>query len=76
LPGRRALQLVGAFALLGFLGTGKRADLAGHLCGFACGVLLGFLASLLPPLRSRLVQGLLGLAAFAAPLAAWMRALR
>jgi len=76
LPGRRALQLAGAVALLGFLGTGKRADLAGHLCGFACGLLLGYLASLLPPLRSRLLQISFGLAAFAAPLAAWFRALR
>jgi rhomboid protease GluP len=76
LPGRRALQLAGAVALLGFLGTGKRADLAGHLCGFAGGLLFGYLASLLAPLRGRLVQALLGLAALAAPLAAWLRALR
>jgi rhomboid protease GluP len=76
LPGRRALQLAGAVALLGFLGTGKRADLAGHLCGFAFGLLFGYLASLLTPLRSRLAQAALGLAAFAAPLAAWMRAFR
>jgi rhomboid protease GluP len=76
LPGRRALQLAGAVALLGFLGTGKRADLAGHLCGFASGLLFGYLASLLAPLRGRLFQALLSLAAVAAPLAAWYRALR
>jgi rhomboid protease GluP len=76
LPGRRALQLTAAVALLGFLGTGKRADLAGHLFGFACGLLFGYAASLLPPLRHRLAQFALGFAAFAAPVAAWLHALR
>jgi membrane associated rhomboid family serine protease len=76
LPGRRALQITAAVALLGFLGTGKRADLAGHLFGFACGLGFGYLASLLPPLRNRLLQLLLGLAAFAAPAFAWLHALR
>jgi rhomboid protease GluP len=76
LPGRRALQLAGAVALLGFLGTGKRADLAGHLCGFAFGVVFGFLASHLPVVRSRLLQFSLGLAAFALPAFAWLRVLR
>ena len=78
LPGRRALQLAGAVALLGFLGTGKRADLAGHLFGFASGLLFGYGASLLKlkPLRNRALQLALGLIAFAAPAAAWLHALK
>jgi len=72
---RRAFIPLGAgLALLGFLGTSKRADLAGHLCGFAAGVLLGFAASRLPRWRNRLVQGALAVAASAAPVAAWLRA--
>src|SRR5438034_425376 len=51
---RRAWVPLGAgLALLAFLGTSKRADLAGHLCGFVAGLLLGAVASRLPPLRSR-----------------------
>jgi rhomboid protease GluP len=78
LPGRRALQLAGAVALLGFLGTGKRADLAGHFFGFASGLLSGYGASLLKlkPLRNRVVQFALAVAAFAAPAAAWLHALK
>jgi membrane associated rhomboid family serine protease len=72
LPGRRVLQLSAAVALLGFLGTSKRADLLGHLGGFAFGLLLGWLAR---PVRSRLIQALLGVLALAAPCAAWLRAL-
>jgi hypothetical protein len=60
-------------ALLGFLGTGKRADLLGHLCGFAFGLLLGWLAR---PARSRIVQAVLCVLALAAPCIAWLRALR
>jgi membrane associated rhomboid family serine protease len=73
LPGRRVLQLSAAVALLGFLGTGKRADLLGHLCGFAFGLLLGWLAR---PVRGRIAQALLGALTLAAPCAAWLRALR
>jgi membrane associated rhomboid family serine protease len=74
---RRAWIPLGAgVALLGFLGTGKHADLAGHLCGFVAGILLGFAAARLPRLRNRLAQAVLALAAAAAPVIAWWRAFR
>jgi membrane associated rhomboid family serine protease len=74
---RRAWIPLGAgVALLGFLGTGKRADLAGHLCGFAAGMSLGFAAARLPRLRNRLAQAVLTLAAAAAPVIVWWRAFR
>jgi rhomboid protease GluP len=74
---RRAwLPLGGGLALLAFLGTSKRADLAGHLCGFVCGVLLGAAVSLLPPLRNRAAQALLAVAAGWVPVAAWLAAFR
>src|SRR5436190_20824725 len=61
---RRAwVPLGGGLALLAFLGTSKRADLAGHLCGFAAGVALGAAACRLPPLRSRAAQAALAVAA-------------
>jgi rhomboid protease GluP len=74
---RRAWVTLGAgLALLAFLGTSKRADLAGHLCGFACGVLLGAGVSTLPPLRGRAAQAALAFIAAAAPVAAWLAAFR
>ncbi|HYS08324.1 MAG TPA: rhomboid family intramembrane serine protease [Myxococcales bacterium] len=74
---RRAWIPLGAgLALLAFLGTGKRADLAGHLCGFAAGVMLGALAARLPPMRSRAVQAALAAGAAAAPVVAWVAAFR
>jgi len=74
---RRAWVPLGAgLALLAFLGTSKRADLAGHLCGFACGLLLGAGVSPLPPLRGRIAQAALALIAAAAPVAAWLAAFR
>jgi membrane associated rhomboid family serine protease len=61
---RRAWIPLGAgLALLGFLGSSKRADFAGHLCGFAAGVALGFLAARLPRLRGRAAQAALAAAA-------------
>jgi membrane associated rhomboid family serine protease len=78
-PGQRRrawLPLGAGIALLAFLGAGKRADFAGHLCGFVAGVLLGFAAGRLPRWRSRIGQMALALAAAAAPVAAWWRALR
>ena len=72
---RRAWAPLGAgVALLAFLGTGKRADFAGHFCGFLAGVLLGFLP--LPRWRNRPAQAALAIAALAVPMAAWYRALR
>jgi membrane associated rhomboid family serine protease len=74
---RRAWVPLGAgLALLAFLGTSKRADLAGHLCGFVAGVLLGAAASLLPPLHSRSAQVILSLAAGLVPVVAWTVAFR
>jgi membrane associated rhomboid family serine protease len=74
---RRAwVRLGGGLALLAFLGTSKRADLAGHLCGFVCGVLLGAAVSLLPPLRNRAAQAVLAVAAGSIPLVAWLAAFR
>jgi rhomboid protease GluP len=74
---RRAWVPIGAgLALLAFLGTSKRADLAGHLCGFVVGVLLGAGVSLFRPLRSTPVQLALGALAAMAPVAAWVIALR
>ena len=73
---RRAWVPLGAgVALLGFLGSSKRADLAGHLCGFAAGLLLGLLAARLPRLRSRAAQAALLGAAALVPLIAWQLAL-
>jgi membrane associated rhomboid family serine protease len=74
--GRRAawIPLGAGLALLGYLGTSRRADLAGHLCGFAAGVLCGLAASRLPRLRSGAGQAALGLLAALVPVAAWLRA--
>jgi len=73
---RRAWIPIGAgLALLGFLGTSQRADLAGHLCGFGAGLLLGAVTSRLPSPRSLLAQGALAAVAIAAPVLAWWRAL-
>ncbi|HTO96883.1 MAG TPA: rhomboid family intramembrane serine protease [Myxococcales bacterium] len=72
---RRAWIPLGAgLALLAFLGTSKRADLAGHLCGFASGAILGAAVSLLPPLRNRAAQLALALLSTAVPVAAWLAA--
>jgi membrane associated rhomboid family serine protease len=72
---RRAWAPLGAgVALLAVLGTGKRADFAGHFCGFLAGVVLGFIP--LPRWRTRAGQAALAIAAAAAPIAAWWQALR
>ena len=73
---RRAWIPLGAgVALLGFLGSSKHADFAGHLCGFGAGVFLGFITARLPRLRSAAGQGALSVLAAAVPVLAWMRAL-
>jgi membrane associated rhomboid family serine protease len=49
-PGRRNkawLPLAGGLALLAFLGTGKHADLTGHLFGFLVGIIAGVLYAFL-----------------------------
>jgi rhomboid protease GluP len=76
-PGKRAWMTLGAgVALLGFLGTGEKADLLAHLFGFIAGALLGAALRRVRSPRRSLLQPLLALAALA-PLAwAWSRALR
>jgi len=70
------MPVFGGLALLAFLGTSKRADVAGHLCGFASGVLIGAVVALLPPLRNRVAQACLAVAALCVPVTAWLAALR
>ena len=74
---RRAwMPLAGGLTLLALLGTSKRADVAGHLCGFVAGVLAGVAVSRLPPLRNRAAQAFLAVAAGCVPVAAWLAAFR
>jgi membrane associated rhomboid family serine protease len=68
--------VIGGFALLAFLGTAKRADVTGHLCGFLSGVLAGVAVRLLPPLRNRSAQACLAVLAACVPVAAWVAAFR
>ena len=70
------MPVVGGLALLALLGTSKRADVAGHLCGFVAGVLAGAAASLLPPLRNRVAQGCLAVVTASIPVVAWLAAFR
>jgi membrane associated rhomboid family serine protease len=70
------MPVIGGLALLALLGTSKRADIAGHLCGFVSGVLAGAAISLLPPLRNRVAQACLAVAAACVPVAAWLAAFR
>ena len=73
---RRAWIPLGAgVALLGFLGSSTRADLAGHLCGFAAGLGLGLVIARLPRLRNQAVQAALALGAALVPVLAWLVAL-
>ncbi|HET9157353.1 MAG TPA: rhomboid family intramembrane serine protease, partial [Myxococcaceae bacterium] len=68
------MPVIGGLALLALLGTSKRADVAGHVCGFVSGVLAGAAVSLLPPLRNRAAQAALAVAAAAVPVVAWLAA--
>jgi membrane associated rhomboid family serine protease len=73
---RRAwVPLAAGLALLGFLGTGERADLLAHLFGFAAGVVAGSAVAPMPVLRSRAAQSLLALAALGAVGGCWLLAL-
>jgi len=70
------MPLLGGLALLGMLGTSKRADVAGHLCGFIAGVLAGAAVSRLPSLQNRVAQASLAVFAACVPVAAWLAAFR
>jgi len=70
------IPVLGGVALLVLLGTSKRADVAGHLCGFVFGVLAGAAVSFLPPLRNRAAQAWLAVVTACIPLVAWLAAFR
>jgi rhomboid protease GluP len=70
------MPVIGGLALLALLGTSKRADVAGHLCGFVSGVLAGAAVSLLPPLRNRAAQACLAVVTLCVPVVAWLAAFR
>src|SRR5262249_36887881 len=70
------MPVIGGLALLALLGTSKRADVAGHVCGFVSGVVVGVAVARLPQLRSRAAQACLAVAAAAVPVAAWLAAFR
>ena len=70
------MPVVGGLALLALLGTSKRADVAGHLCGFVSGVLAGAAISLLPPLGNRAAQACLAAATACILVVAWVAAFR
>ncbi len=70
------MPVVGGLALLALLGTSKRADLAGHLCGFVSGVLAGAAVSRVPALQNRAAQACLAVLAACVPVAAWLAAFR
>ena len=70
------MPVIGGLALLALLGTSKRADVAGHLCGFVSGVLAGAAVSLLPPLRNRQAQAWLAVVTGCVPVVAWVAAFR
>ena len=73
---RRAwVPLAAGLALLGFLGTGQRADLGAHFFGFVAGVVTGTAIAPAPVLRSRAAQWLLALAALSAVGGCWLLAI-
>jgi rhomboid protease GluP len=75
-PRRGAWLTLGAgVALLGFLGTGVRADLLAHLFGFAVGVAEGMAVRRMTPPRRSLFQPAIALLAVAPIVLAWWRAL-
>ena len=70
------MPVIGGLALLALLGTSKRADVTGHLCGFVSGVLAGAAVSRLPPLRNRAAQASLAVVTGCVPVVAWLAAFR
>jgi len=75
-PRRRAWLTLGAgVALLGFLGTGARADLLAHLVGFVAGLTEGLAVRRMGPPPRSLRQPVLAFMAVAPIALAWWRAL-
>ena len=75
-PRRRAWLTLGVgVALLGFLGTGARADLLAHLFGFVAGVSGGLAVRRMTPPRRSLRQPVIAVLAFGPIVLAWWRAL-
>jgi rhomboid protease GluP len=75
-PRRRAWLTLGVgVALLGFLGTGVRADLLAHLLGFAAGVTEGLAVRRTTPPPRSLLQPAIALLAVVPIVLAWWRAL-
>lgn len=73
---RRAwVPLAAGLALLGFLGTGERADLLAHFFGFVAGVVAGAAVAPVPVLRERPAQWILALSALGAVGACWLLAI-
>jgi membrane associated rhomboid family serine protease len=75
-PRRRAWLTLGVgVALLGFLGTGARADLLAHLFGFAAGVTEGLAVRRMAPPPRSLRQPAIAFLAVVPIVLAWWRAL-
>ena len=75
-PRRRAWLTLGVgVALLGFLGTGARADLLAHVFGFAAGVMEGLAVRRMRPPRRSPLQPVIALVAVAPVAIAWWLAL-
>ena len=50
---RLYLPIVSVFAIMSFMGTGPKADIAGHFMGAVCGLFLGFFCSFLKTYRDK-----------------------
>jgi membrane associated rhomboid family serine protease len=75
-PRRSWVPLGAGLALLGFLGTSERSDVAAHFFGFVAGIVEGTLLALVPILRGRVLQRTLAAAALAVVLGCWTLAIR
>jgi len=75
-PRRAWVPLAAGLALLGFLGTGERADLLAHFFGFVAGIVAGIAVAPVRVLRARPAQWLLALGALGAVGGCWVLALK